>query len=114
MSANAEKYPELLADLAAQIGQYLVDKAEFDPEKAAEIGFETAEHVRRHWGGGSAYFPKGVAYELSKRDYAIWSEFNGRNVTMLAKQYQLTEMRIYQIVKAVQREEVAKRQRSLL
>ena len=62
---------------------------------------KAAEHIRTHWAGQPIYIPKGAAYEFSKRDVEIFNRFNGRNHSALAREYNLTVMRIYQIVKAI-------------
>lgn len=102
-------YPELLADLADQIAAKLIE-AGIDIERAAEIGFGVAEHVRIHWSGQSLYFSKGVQYDLSRRDIEIFEKFDGTNHEVLAREYNRTVMRIYQIVKAVRAEMIRKRQ----
>lgn len=99
LQPDRSKYPELLADLAEQVALKLVALG-VSAEKAAEIGWGVAEHIRVHWSGQSTYIPKGVEYDLSLRDLQIAREFNGRNHAALARQYGLTEMRIYQILKA--------------
>jgi Mor family transcriptional regulator len=105
-------YPELLADLADQVAAKLVETG-VDIERAAEIGFATAEHVRINWSGQNLYLPKGVQYQLSRRDVEIFEKFNGTNHEALAREYNRTVMRIYQIVKAVRAEMIRKRQGSL-
>ncbi len=109
---SGRAYPELLADLADQVAAKLVELGT-DLEKATEIGFATAEHIRENWSGQSLYLPKGVQYTLSRRDMEIFERFNGQNHEVLAREYNLTVMRIYQIVKAVRAELVRKRQGAL-
>lgn len=99
LQPDRSKYPELLADLADQVALKLVALG-VSPEKAAEIGWGVAEHIRVHWSGQSTYIPKGQSYDLSQRDLQIAMEFNGVNHSALAKKYGLTDMRIYQILKA--------------
>ncbi|MDP1681060.1 MAG: Mor transcription activator family protein [Burkholderiales bacterium] len=108
----ASGYPELLADLADQIACKLLEFG-IEPERAAEAGFAAAEHIRANWSGQSLYVPKGVEYELSKRDMVIFERCNGRNHEVLAREYNLTVMRIYQIIKAVKAELLRKRQGAL-
>lgn len=108
----AQGYPELLADLADQVAVKLLEFG-IEPERAAEAGFAAAEHIRANWSGQSLYVPKGVEYELSKRDMIIFERCNGRNHEALAREYNLTVMRVYQIIKAVKGELVRKRQGAL-
>lgn len=105
-------YPELLADLADQVAVKLVEQG-IEAERAAEIGLAAAEHIRANWSGQSLYLPKGVQYDLSRRDMEIFERFNGTNHEVLAREYNLTVMRIYQIIKAVKAEMVRRRQGSL-
>lgn len=105
-------YPELLADLADQVAAKLAENG-IELERAADIGLAVAEHIRANWSGQSLYLPKGERYELSRRDMEIFERFNGTNHEPLAREYNLTVMRIYQIVKAVRAEMVRKRQGSL-
>lgn len=105
-------YPELLADLAAQIGEQLVEHG-IHRDRAAEIGLKTAEFIRGHWSGQPIYIPKGVAYDFSRRDLAIFEKFNGRNHAPLAREYNLSVMRIYQIVKSIRAEMIRKNQGAL-
>jgi Mor family transcriptional regulator len=105
-------YPEILADLADQIGMKLVG-AGLDEVRAADIGFDIAEHVRKHWGKHPFYLPAGVAYELSLRDREIYERYDGHNHDELAKAYDRTVVRIYQIIKRVRTELFNERQRAL-
>ena len=105
-------YPELLADLADQVALKLCEHG-VEPDKAADIGFFAAEHMREHWGGQPIYLPQGVQYDFSRRDLEIFDRFNGHNHVELAQEYNLTVMRIYQIIKAVRAELVKKRQGAL-
>lgn len=105
-------YPELLQDLADQVALKIAELG-VDLEKAADIGFAAAEHIREHWGGQPLYLPKGVQYEFSRRDLEVFEKFNGHNHAALAREYNLTVMRIYQIIKAVRAELVKKRQGAL-
>ena len=105
-------YPELLADLADQIAMKLVESG-VEVDRAADIGFAAAEHVRRHWAGQSLYLPKGMRYDFDRKYLEIFEAFNGRNHAELAGKHNLTVMRIYQIIKAVRAEMIRRNQGSL-
>lgn len=105
-------YPELLRDLADQVAVKIAELG-VDVEKCADIGFAVAEHIREHWGGQPIYLPKGVQYDFCMRDLQVFERFNGHNHAELAREYNLTVMRIYQIIKAVRAELVKKRQGAL-
>lgn len=107
--SSMKNFPELLADMAARIGESLEQQG-IAPEKAAEVGMQAAEHVRKNYGGQMLYLPKGHFEEHERRDYEIWDRFNGRNHAELADHYGLSVVRIYQIIKAIQAKEVRRRQ----
>lgn len=71
------------------------------------------EVVAEHIGGGAIYIAKGVLVRLSARDREMCAKFRGNNYTQLAREYDLTEMRIRQIVGAWMAEERARRQGNL-
>lgn len=115
MSCIPENYPPFLADLAAAIALELAEQHPFEPAAAEEIAFRVAEHVRANYGGLNMYVPKGDAFDLGKRDWQIYAEHTGRpgNLAELALKYDLSEMRIRQIVKACRTEEMRRRQAPL-
>lgn len=63
-------------------------------------------------GGASLYLAKGVTVALTARDRQMCSEFRG-DYKVLARKYNLTEMRVRQIVDAWQRELYLSRQQGL-
>lgn len=106
-------YPELISDLADQVAVKLVELG-VALAKAADIGWHVGEHVREHWSGGAVrYIPKGVSYDLSRRDKKIYQDFTGANHRELARQHGLTEMRIYQIIKTARAAHLKKTQGDL-
>jgi hypothetical protein len=69
------------------------------------------QHVAHEMGGrGGIYIAKGLIAALSVRDREMCSKFQGNNYRELAHEYDLTEMRVRQIVDAWQREQFEKRQ----
>lgn len=71
------------------------------------------QHLAREKGGRAIYLAKGVAMALSARDREMCGKFLGNNYRQLATEYDLTEMRVRQIVDAWQRERFALRQGQL-
>ncbi len=69
-------------------------------------------HAAREIGGRQLYISRGVS-DLSERDRQICADFRGHNHAALAKKYDLTEMRVRQILEAYQKEEFARRQGKL-
>ena len=95
-----ESYPEVLADIARTVHEQLMEhpKLRLAHPLAAEVAMTVAETVRKNIGGVATYIPRGMSYDLSKRDREIWADFKGDNHAELARKYDLTEMRIRQIV----------------
>ena len=91
-----ERYPETLADLAVLLHERLARV--LDPARAAVVALDLAEDVRAKWGGGAIYIPRGDGFERSRRDAAVWREFNGRNHADLARHHGCTVKTIYEIV----------------
>lgn len=110
---NSDKYPEIFEGIAAHAAEQLVETGLVDKERAADIGLSIAEFVRKNWSGMYVYLPKGITFDLDKKYHEIFQKFNGFNVPELAREYDLSEIRIYQIVKRVRTEEIRRRQRDL-
>ncbi|WP_153114592.1 Mor transcription activator family protein [Rhodocyclus tenuis] len=104
--------PQLIADLAETIAAELVKSGQTE-EIAVEIGVAVADKIRGDWGGEPIYIPKGCAIDISRRDVEIFEKFNGTNHHALAREYNLTVIHIYRVVKAVRLEMVKKRQGAL-
>lgn len=120
MSAVAEqveifeqKAPELLADLAKHIEAELISKVAANDDLAKQIGIEIAHKVAHTWGGAVIYIPRNLVLLISERDRQIYREFNGHNHQELARKYNVSVVWIYQIVKKIRKEEIARRQMDL-
>lgn len=70
------------------------------------------QYLCTEMGGASIYLAKGVTVALSARDRQMCREFRG-DYKVLARKYNLTEMRVRQIVDAWQREMFLARQQGL-
>lgn len=104
------KGPDLLIDLAQHIAVALTELAALEAENAEQLGREIADRMAGHWGGQNIYFPMGLSYKLSQRDHVIFAEFDGVNHSDLARKFGVSLQWIYKIVKAIKKEEMAKRQ----
>jgi Mor family transcriptional regulator len=110
-----ESYPEVLADIARTIHARLMEdpRVKLAHPIAAEVAMDVAEHVRKNIGGVATYIPRGINYDLTLRDREVWAKFKGDNYAELAREYDLTEMRVRQIVAQAGRIDKAKRQQNL-
>ena len=62
------------------------------------IGEGAARKLCEAYGGEAIYIPKVESLQAVERVTRIRQEYNGQNVTKLAKRYKLTERRVQQIV----------------
>lgn len=91
----------LLADLAEKAAFRLIDVHKMDPEKACDVGNALADFLAHNWNGQHIYFNADTQYYLSKRDQEIYRRMERGNAYKLAKEYQLSYVRIYQIYRRV-------------
>lgn len=104
------KGPELLVDLTEHVAASLKELVAMDEGSARHVAQEVADRMAAHWGGQNVYFPMGLAGKLSRRDRLIYEEFNGTNQSDLARKWGVSLQWIYKIVKAVRKDEIARRQ----
>lgn len=76
------------------------------------LGQTVADMVRDDWTGQAVYVNKGLKWDLSRRDYAIWREWDGSYDSKMAimKRHNITEVRFYQIINSVRRREFRRTQ----
>ncbi|MCK9988671.1 MAG: hypothetical protein AzoDbin1_05143 [Azoarcus sp.] len=107
----ADAYAAVWREIATYL--YLQLRVEFTALSEAElarIALGLTERLRREMGGQQAYLPRGRSFELSDRDREIGATFNGRNLRELARQYDLSDVRIRQIHATWLAEQIAQRQ----
>ncbi len=92
------EYPEILADLAMQIRELLIE-AKLPEALAEQLALASAERMRQRWGGQLTYIPIGASHEAMRRWLQIWSKFTGDNIPQLAKEFSLSEVYVYQIIR---------------
>ncbi len=78
----------------------------------ASLALMQLQHLANEKGGVVMYLAKGVTAHLSARDRKMCAEFRG-DYKLLARKYNLTEMRVRQIVDAWQRAQFLGRQQGL-
>jgi len=96
------EYPEVLEDLGGMLGDALVRHG-LKKDAASEIAWEAVEGVRRSWGGQQVYIPRGEEWARATRDQEIYAlfQFEKWPYLALARKYDLTEMRVRQIIHRV-------------
>jgi Mor family transcriptional regulator len=115
-SFYAQDYPELIREIATEIFVHLVeseDTRHLGEAVSARIAFTAGERIRQEFGGTNWYIGKGVQYTCSARDREIFERDRGNNIDELARAYDLTPMRIRQILKRCRIDDQRRRQASL-
>ena len=80
----------------------------------AQLVLVQLQHLSAELGGrGNIYIAKGLSVHLSARDRDMCARFKGNNYRQLAREFNLTEMRVRQIVDAWQHEQYQTRQHTL-
>src|SRR5262245_12577414 len=97
MARTSNKYPPVLIELAEHLQASLVREG-VKPEVADRVAFNAAEWLRITFAKAKFYVPLGYKHELQIRDWEIYSNFNGRNQGELCIAYDLTRVRLYQII----------------
>lgn len=62
------------------------------------IGLDATRRLCEEFGGDTLYIPKPDGFERLAREMEIIKAYNGSNIRLLARQYQLAERTIYAIV----------------
>lgn len=119
MSTNSNDNPaivrrhHLMADMAERVAQHLIEVHGMDKERACETGNDLADFLAKHWRGQDVYFNADSQFYLSKRDHEIYQRMERGNAYDLAKEYNLSYVRVYQIYKRVLAEARARNQPGL-
>lgn len=79
-------------------------------ELSRPVALAAVEEIRKVFGGDEVYIPKGAMIDISSRDWAVWKDFNGRNLHELRSKYNLSRRRLEQIIARCRYED--KKQRS--
>ncbi|AEB49804.1 Mu-like phage C protein, positive regulator of late transcription [Aeromonas veronii B565] len=91
------KWPKALAELVDVLACELV-RGGMEPDLAKAQARKLAL-VQAHYMGGRAYYlPTGEHLKAALRDRAIWDEFNGRNIDVLARKHGLSVPQTYAVV----------------
>lgn len=64
---------------------------------ADELGAIFEESIRREYGGDQVYIGKGLHFRVEKMRQAVRERWNGTNTDQLAREFEVTPRRIYQL-----------------
>lgn len=110
-----ERYHERLEQIGQMVARILWNEAGSAPitqEDAQRIAFEITEGLRQEHGGGAFYLARNTDYEMEARDRAMWEAFNGNNYFELVKRFELSEVRVREIIEEQRAADRARRQGS--
>lgn len=88
---------ELLADMAEQAAIKLMELADIDMETASKIGNGLADFLAEHWKGQNIYFTADTPFKHSKRDLDIFRRMGRGMAPVLAAEFNISYVRVYQI-----------------
>lgn len=112
-SATEARRHELLADVAEHAALRLIEKHGMEEEMACDVGNDLADFLADHWKGQNLYFPGDQAFKLNARDWEIFRRFERGNSNDLAREFEVSKVRIHQIYKRCLLEYRARTQNSL-
>jgi Mor family transcriptional regulator len=105
-----KRIPAMLQSLMALFTSELRSKGAKDPERVAE---HLVICMANYFGGMQLYLPRNDKLALELRNIRIYQQHRGGNTEQLARQYGLTSIQIYHIVREQTVAERARRQMGL-
>lgn len=90
-------WPQALIDIRETIKSGAQREGYHDDE-AGQIATRATLDLAEYAGGRQVYIPRVARLRRALRDAEIWEKFTGDNVSQLAREYRLTEQRIYNIL----------------
>ncbi|EOC2266296.1 Mor transcription activator family protein [Escherichia coli] len=100
------KWPKSIQELIGLLEQEFRDNGIDDPYRLA---CKVAMRMAWYFGGRQFYLPRGKVLQQAIQNNLIYRQFNGKNISKLAKTYSLAETTIYQIIaeqRAIARSEI--------
>ena len=78
-------------------------------------GVAVADMVRDDWSGQAIYVNNGLSYDLARRDYAIWREWDGSYAKKmeLIRRHRISEVWFYKIIEKARKREFRRTQPGL-
>lgn len=92
------RWPQSLNDMLDVIEQAYRDCGASEAS-ARRLAFMAMRALAQYHGGRSFYLPKGEDLDRALRDREIWERLRGNNIPELAREYRLTEVQIYNIIR---------------
>jgi Mor family transcriptional regulator len=94
-----DSWPQSLVEMIEVFTQHLEESHACDATDAGKMARGLVASLAKHFGGMQFYLPIGWTLQKAIRDNEIWLKFDGHNHNALSKEYQLTVVQIYSIIK---------------
>ncbi|NVO00012.1 MAG: hypothetical protein HXX17_11855 [Geobacteraceae bacterium] len=107
------KFNEILEQAMLSTAETLVAEFKLLPDLAKDIAACAMGCFQRHTGGTGVYVSKGHLWFIDETHRHIYSRFTGSNHAQLAREFNLTERQIYNIIAAIGEQEFQRRQPNL-
>lgn len=88
---------ELLADVAENAARRLMEKHGLAQDLACDIGNDMADFLSEHWKGQNIYMNADAKFKASHRDLRIFHKMARGNAHEIAKEEDISFVRVYQI-----------------
>lgn len=88
---------ELFADLAEQCATRLMESHGLSLEDAADVGNSMADFLADHWAGQYIYITADTQFRHSHRDLEIYNRMGRGKAHALAREHDISVVRVYQI-----------------
>lgn len=108
-----ERWPSTLRELVDVLAAYNERVLRMKPHAAADDAMERVMVIADYLGGKFVYLPRGDALRVAVRDALIYRLSTRLPVLEIARKYDLTEIRVYQIVAREKHREIELRQGKL-
>lgn len=102
--------PEFLREVADHAAQIIASGSLVDEVTAFDLGQQIAARIAFVYRGSAVTIPAGTwngraafCFDLSKRDLAIYREFNGRNRGEVMQRFGISKTMLYKIIGAVRK-----------
>lgn len=111
--ATKGKFAGILGEVQTDAINVLHEEMKLSVEDAQRAAGLVLETIRGRLSGSAAYFAKGHFFAITEKHRRIYRRFTGANHAPLAREFDLTERQIYNIIAAVEAEEFERRQQKL-
>lgn len=95
-----ETWAPMLSELLGMFEQWAL-RSGFPPDRAFGVACDLTLNLANTFGGDKFYLPRGDRVRRALRDAEIWRRYRGRpqDVERLAREYGLTSIRVYAILR---------------